>query len=934
MKKLLSVTLCLLMLVSFVPTGVFSITASAATSGTTGDCTWTLNGTVLTISGNGAMENYYYHDFKVPWGKNIAKVIIENGVTSIGQDAFYNCAALTSVTIPDSVISIGSCAFRYCSTLLLIEIPDSVTVIGAYAFDGCRTLTDIIVDTNNTICCDVDGVLFNKDKTAILRYPAGKTATTYSIPDGVTTIGESAFSGCDALETVTVPSGVKTIGALAFVNCIALKTITIPDSVTAIGQDAFYETVYYNDVNNWKNGALYIDNHLIKLEDTFSGAYTVRAGTKTITSAAFSFCTALKTIVIPDSVTTIGEEAFYGCTALKNVWYTDADRSGIFIKDGNNELINATWHYNTCKNEHVYVSACDAYCELCEWVRMGVGEHTYDNDCDAVCVCGYVRVVNPHEYTTSKFNETGHWSECACGEKDAVFSHAYDNDCDITCACGYARVVDPHEYTTSKYDETNHWKECACGEKDTVLPHVYDSWWSPCNICGYIRTDLNKTGDCYWKTDGTILTIGGNGAMADYDYWHDNLTPWGIGITAVIIEDGVTSIGKDAFYNCRALVSVAIGNSVTTIGDSAFEYTALTSVEIPDSVTTIGNSVFYYCFALETVIIPDSVTAIGAGAFAYTAYDSNTSNWENDVLYVGNHLITAKDTVSSAYIVRAGTKTIAGHAFYYCSALKSVTIPDSVATVGDEAFYECTALKDVWYTGTNRSSISIGDGNVDLITATWHYNVPTNGWYKADGEWYRFENGAMVNNAWRKDSVGWVYLGADGAMLTNSWCKDSKGWCYVGANGYAVTNCWKKDSVGWIYLDKNGSMTKSAWVKDGGKWYYLDANGYMAANTWRKDSVGWVYLGSNGAMLTNSWCKDSKGWCYVGADGYAVTNCWKKDSVGWIYLDANGSMTKSAWVQDGGKWYYLDANGYMVANKTLTIGGKKYTFNASGVWVG
>ena len=210
-------------------------------------------------------------------------------------------------------------------------------------------------------------------------------------------------------------------------------------------------------------------------------------------------------------------------------------------------------------------------------------------------------------------------------------------------------------------------------------------------------------------------------------------------------------------------------------------------------------------------------------------------------------------------------------------------------------------------------------------------NLKSNGWVLVGDRWYIFENNKLVKNAWRKDSKGWVYCGADGAMKTNAWVKDSKGWCYVGASGYAVTNTWKQDSKGWIYLDGNGSMTKNKWVQTGGKWYYCDANGYMVTNKWSKDSKGWVYVGADGAMKTNAWVRDSKGWCYVGANGYAVTNTWKQDSVGWVYLDKNGSMTKNAWVKTSGKWYYCDGNGYMVANKMLYIGGKYYNFNASGV---
>ena len=208
-----------------------------------------------------------------------------------------------------------------------------------------------------------------------------------------------------------------------------------------------------------------------------------------------------------------------------------------------------------------------------------------------------------------------------------------------------------------------------------------------------------------------------------------------------------------------------------------------------------------------------------------------------------------------------------------------------------------------------------------------------NGWIKEDSKWYFYENGVAVTNKWMKDSIGWVYLDADGAMKTNAWVMDSVGWCYVGDNGYAVTNCWKADTKGWCYLDAQGRMATNKWIKDSVGWCFVGTDGYCVTNCWKKDSIGWCYLDENGRMATNRWVRDSVGWCYVGADGYAVTNCWKKDSVGWCYLNNNGSMTKNAWVQDGGKWYYLDGNGYMVAGKSLTIGGKIYTFGNNGVWI-
>ena len=135
-KRILSLILALTMVLPLVP--AFELPVFAATSGTTGDCTWTLDGTVLTISGNGAMADY---QLSTPWGNSITKVIIEDGVTSIGNFTFYYCTSLTSVSIHDSVTSIGIWAFGECYSLSSIIIPDSVTTIGKNAFYNCSSLT-------------------------------------------------------------------------------------------------------------------------------------------------------------------------------------------------------------------------------------------------------------------------------------------------------------------------------------------------------------------------------------------------------------------------------------------------------------------------------------------------------------------------------------------------------------------------------------------------------------------------------------------------------------------------------------------------------------------------------------------------------------------------------------------------------------------------
>ncbi|MDE6899991.1 MAG: leucine-rich repeat domain-containing protein, partial [Oscillospiraceae bacterium] len=205
-RKFLASLLAVCMALSLLP-----VTARAASSGTCGtNLNWTLgdDGT-LTISGTGAMEDYgYTFDTSAPWGMDsVQTLIIQNGVTSIGDYAFDDCTKLTSVTIPNSVTSIGASAFSNCSSLTSVTIPGSVTSIGERAFFCCNNLTSV------------------------------------TIPGSVTSIGERAFRGCDNLTSVTIPGSMTSIGTYAFAYCSGLTSVTIQEGVASIGDSAFRECI-------------------------------------------------------------------------------------------------------------------------------------------------------------------------------------------------------------------------------------------------------------------------------------------------------------------------------------------------------------------------------------------------------------------------------------------------------------------------------------------------------------------------------------------------------------------------------------------------------------------------------------------------------------------------------------------------------------------
>ena len=225
----------------------------------------------------------------------LTSVTIPDCVTSIDNYAFSNCTSLSSVTIPNSVIDIGRRAFKGCTSLSSVTIPNSVTTIGDGLFSGCYGLTNITVDSDNeNYCSDSYGVLYNKDKTKLIQYPIGNTLTTFTIPDTVTTIGDSAFEGCTCLTNVTIPESVTSIGNGVFYNCRGLTTFTIPDTVTTIGDSAF-------------EGC------------TGLTSATIPNSVTSIGYSAFEGCTGLTSVTIPNSVTDIGRWAFEGCTGLTSV---------------------------------------------------------------------------------------------------------------------------------------------------------------------------------------------------------------------------------------------------------------------------------------------------------------------------------------------------------------------------------------------------------------------------------------------------------------------------------------------------------------------------------------------------------------------------------------------------------------------------------------
>ncbi|MBQ9842214.1 MAG: leucine-rich repeat domain-containing protein [Clostridia bacterium] len=226
MKRIATVFMCLVLLLSVLPLGALSV--SAASSGTTGDCKWSLSGTTLTISGKGKMGDYNVAEEQyAPWGNAITSVTIKDGVTSVGMGAFYLCSTLTKVSLPDSLREIRELAFCGCIKLKKLTIPDSVTTIGGGAFSVCRAMEYI------------------------------------TIPDSVTTIGDMAFYS-SALTEITIPNSVTYLGVLALAECYSFNHAIIGSGVTRLSEGLF-------DNNDSFRRVTFTDKVTVIAEDAFSG---------------------------------------------------------------------------------------------------------------------------------------------------------------------------------------------------------------------------------------------------------------------------------------------------------------------------------------------------------------------------------------------------------------------------------------------------------------------------------------------------------------------------------------------------------------------------------------------------------------------------------------------------------------------------------------
>ncbi len=565
----------------------------------------------------------------------LTSVTIPNSVTSIGFCAFLGCTGLISInvasdnsnycsvdgvlfnkdkttliqypggkqgayTIPNSVTSIGNDAFAGCTGLTSVTIGNSVTSIGMEAFSYCSGLTSVIVENGNTVYDsrnNCNAIIETATNTLI----AGCKNTT--IPNSVTSIGDEAFLGCTGLTSITISNSVTSIGEGAFDYCTGLTSVTIGNSVTSIGRYAFdgcssltsvvWNAKNYSDFasNNTPFYADYCDEYLYIQFDLRPQITSFTFGNEVEHIPAY-LCNGmsnLTSIVIPNSVTSIGAGAFADCGGLTSITckaitppmlygsvFGGVDKSiPLYVPTGSVSAYQSADQWKDFTNTGTYITAsgtCGAQGDNLTW----------ELSCDSILT----------------ISGTGEMANYSYSNAPSVPWYSYKSSIQY--------VVIGNNVTS-----IGDWAFYNCtGLTSVTIPNSVSSIGMEAfeGCTGLTSINVASDNSNYCSVDGVLFNKDKT-TLIQYPGGKQG---------AYTIPNSVTSIGEWAFESCISLTSVTIPGSVTSIGYEAFAWcTGLTSVTIPNSVTSIGEWAFEDCTGLTSVTIPNSVTSIGNGAFVY-----------------------------------------------------------------------------------------------------------------------------------------------------------------------------------------------------------------------------------------------------------------------------------------------------------------------------
>ena len=638
--------------------------------------------------------------------KSLSSITIPNKVTTIGTSAFNDCTSLTTVTFSSGLEAINDLAFHMCTALTSVNIPDSTKTIGAHAFDNCYALATVTLGSNlETIgyrafndCAMTQITIPNSVKTidneAFIECPNLKEV---SLGNSLEVIGDWAFAYCKALENITFNSKLESIRSFAFLSCEALKSINIPDSVTSLEQSAFQGCHALNSV-------------------------TIGSGLKTIGESAFNDCRSLTNIIIPNSVKTIDSYAFFDCYNLATVTLGSGLESiGEYAFYNCNTLTSITIpnSVKTIGNNAFYTCSHLATVTLGSGLEsIGTAAFAY-SALESITIPESVTEITGNPFAGCK-KIKAFYGKFASEDNSTLFKDNviiaianYENITDYNIPNGITKIIDHLFYG---------WENLKSVTIPDSVTEIGESAFENCtsltNIV--IPNSVTKIANSAFQYCSNLTNVSMSEnleILGEKAFW--NCTS----LSSIIIPDGVKEISYDAFSECHNLSEVSLGSGVETIGSHAFYSNyALTAINLPNTVKTIEVNAFANCSNLKEVLLGNSLEVISEEAFAYSGLESITipesvteiignpfagckkfkafygkfASEDNSTLVKDNEIIAIADQENiTDYTIPNGITKIGNRLFQGWRNLKSVTIPDSVTEIGDNAFCDCINLETI-----------------------------------------------------------------------------------------------------------------------------------------------------------------------------------------------------------------------------------------------
>ncbi len=677
-------------------------------------------------------------------GNDTLTEVVITGGNSIGERAFENCSHITNITLPESIETIGDYAFSGCLNLINITIPTKVTSIGEYAFNSCQNLTKVILPESLTSignsafyeCYSLTEISIPENVTSIGSYAFYQCGfESIELPKKITRIEPYTFYVCSYLKNITIPETVKTIDNSAFYGCISLTDIVIPNSVVEMGSGVFGGCTNLASVTLPFVGENVDGTGVTELDYIFRSALpsslkkVIITGGTTIGKEAFSRCSNLTSIILPDTIEKIGYCAFEYCENLTDIVIPNSVHyigSNIFMGCNNlqsisipfvGDEIESKYNFNffyffnttvpkalknvTITGGNTIVKGAFSNCNNLTTISISEGITSIQESAFAGCTaltsvslpngmerigknafsgCSNLESITiPESVTTIEDSAFANCDKLPYNEyNDGLYLGNVDNPYLLLVKAKTTDITSFEVNPNTKFIHSSAFSSCQALTKLTILNRVTsigsDAFWLCNNLSevyyqGPVEDWINFECDVFESASGCLYTKNGS------NEWEK--------VTSIVIPEGVAEIRDNQFQAYKGVTSITIPSTITTIGSRAFyRCQDLASITIPDGVESIGYAAFYNCTSLTSVTLPSSVTSISSSAFEF-------ANHLENVYYEG----TIEDWCKIKFADSTSNPMSVAKHFYLRNSnneweeVVDIVIPEGTTEIGDYQFF-------------------------------------------------------------------------------------------------------------------------------------------------------------------------------------------------------------------------------------------------------